>query len=247
MIIKCPKCATEFEVEDSILTGRKMKFQCAECSFVWSIGSEDEKKEVEVKNDVAETSVQHNDAKHLLNNNDVEEEKKKLLYGLGVNEEGVEKKPVWYRSLFTFKNGIVFMLGLTLFLILFFVFDFLYTFKSTTIVTNRQSIFDKSADKVDTSKLYIEIAKPLTLVREGNNDYIIIRGFVYNPSSQTLPVPKLIIKLENKDERVLQEQEREIEASTLAPLEKTDFMFKVFKFSGQVQRVKVEFDDMNKI
>lgn len=244
MIIKCPKCNTEFEVEDSLLNGRKMKFQCAECSFVWSIGNDEEQREV---NTSVSSVSQHNEAKSLLDTNDVEVEKKKLLYGLGVHDDGIDRKSVWYRDLFTLKNGIVFMLGLTLFLILFFVFDFLYTFKSTNMTGNRQSIFEKTAGKVDTSKLYIELAKPLTLVREGNNDYIIIRGFVYNPSNQTLPVPKLIIKLENKDERVLQEQEREIEASSLAPLEKVDFMFKVFKFSGQVQRVKVEFDDMNKI
>lgn len=236
MIIKCPKCNTEFEIEDRIIQNKKMKFQCAECSFVWSVGSDEE-----------ELHTSEMETKQLINSDDVEKEKKKLLYGLGVEEKSMEKKSVWYKDLFTVRNGIVFLLGVFLFLVIFFVFDFLYDAKNENVSKERQNIFDRKDNKFDTSKLYIELAKPLTLVREGNNDYIIIRGFVYNPSSETLPVPKLIIKLENKDERVLQEQEREIDVQTLAPLEKTDFMFKVFKFSGQVQRVKVEFDDMNKI
>ena len=242
MIIKCPKCNTEFEVEDTLINGRKMKFQCAECSFVWSVGNE-----VEEKHTVEPVHTREVDTKPLLNTDDVEKEKKKLLYGLGVNEDGMEKKSGRYNDLFSVKNGIVFMLGLVLFLVVFFVFNFLYNFKSENASQPKQNIFDRKDKGVDVSKLYIEIAKPLTLVREGNNDYIIIRGFVYNPSSRTLPVPKLIIRLENKDERVLQEQEREIDVQSLAPLEKTDFMFKVFKFSGQVQRVKVDFEDMNKI
>ena len=38
-----------------------------------------------------------------------------------------------------------------------------------------------------------------------------------------------------------------IEKKTLNPLEKTDFMFKVFKFSSQVARVIVDFVDESKI
>ena len=128
------------------------------------------------------------------------------------------------------------------------MFSFVYESSSNNANSNSsQSIFEKKEEDIDTSKLYIEISKPLTLTREGVNDYIMIRGFVYNPTNVKMSVPKLIIRLENKDGRILQEQEREIEVKELAPLEKTDFMFKVFKFSNQVQIVKVEFDESGKI
>ena len=116
-----------------------------------------------------------------------------------------------------------------------------------SIQRNSQSVFDNIKKNEKAKDLYVEIVKPLTLTKEGNNEYIIIRGFVYNPTNVKMRVPKLVIRLENADERVLQEQEREIEKKTLAPLEKTDFMFKVFKFSSQVTRVIVDFVDESKI
>lgn len=240
MIIKCPKCKTEFEIDDALVEHKKIKFQCAECAFVWSVG-----------NDVEEEPVAPQKIEEVEPYNpEVEIEKKKLLYGLGVEENSVEKKSNWYGELFSLKNVLVFFLGLILFLIIFFVFSLVYESvygNNNSAPAQQQSMFERKDEKIDTSKLYIEISKPLTLTREGVNDYIIIRGFIYNPTSVNMPIPKLIIKLENKDERVLQEQEREIDVKSLAPLEKTDFMFKVFKFSGQVQRVKVEFDDSSKI
>lgn len=233
MIIKCPKCKTDFEIDNDLIVNQQIKFQCSECSFVWYEGNKLENQSGYAADAMAKDSTI-----------DEKMEKNKLLYGLGVKESGVEKTDS-VGKFFKFGNVMVFVLGLVLVFIIYFVFSFAYNYASSD--SNNKSIFEKDKSDVDISKLYIELVKPLTLVREGANEYIIIRGFVYNPSNVVLPVPKLLIKLENKDERVLQEQEREIEVKTLNPLEKTDFMFKVFKFSGQVQRVKVDFDDMDKI
>lgn len=225
MIIKCPKCQTEFDVDDSLLSHKKTKFQCAECAFVWSLDLEDKKD----------------------NSFDIDtNEKKKLLYGLGVEEKSIDKNVRWYHKLFYPKNVFVFFLGLILFFIIFMLFNFIYNY-SFSSSNQSQSIFDKKEQQIDTSKLYIELVTPLTLVREGGNDYIIIRGFIYNPTQNILPIPKLIISIENKYGRLLQEQEREIEVKELAPLEKTDFMFKVFMFSDQVFSVKVDLADSDKI
>ena len=247
MIIKCPKCKTEFEIDDNIISNKRIKFQCAECAFVWSVGNDVVEELPVVKNvaSVVEEKVPYNPPL----NSQVEMEKKKLLYGLGVEERGMEKKTSsWYEELLEPKNILVFLLGVVLFFVIFFVFSFVYESSSNNANSNSsQSIFEKKEEDIDTSKLYIEISKPLTLTREGVNDYIMIRGFVYNPTNVKMSVPKLIIRLENKDGRILQEQEREIEVKELAPLEKTDFMFKVFKFSNQVQIVKVEFDESGKI
>lgn len=227
MIITCPNCKTEFQVDDTLISNGKNKFQCAECAFIWSLPD-------------------NNPNHHSSFSIDIDE-KKKLLHGLGVEEFKSEKSFKWYNRFFQSKNILVFLLGLVLFFIIFMLFNFIYNYNFNNNSSDNQSIFDKQEKSIDTSKLYIELARPLTLIREGANDYVIIRGFIYNPSNVVLPIPKLIIRLENQDGRLLQEQEREIDLKQLEPLEKTDFMFKVFRFSDQVASVRVEFIDTDKI
>ena len=148
-------------------------------------------------------------------------------------------------NVFSMKNVLLFLLAVVFFGVVFLVAGFV---SSSDISNSGKSIFDVSR-KSDSKKtdLYIELAKPLTLVTEGTNDYIIIRGFIYNPSNVSVNIPKLVIRLKNADNRVLQEQEREVEVKQLAPLEKTDFMFKVFKFSSQVRSIEVDFIEPDKI
>ncbi len=225
MIIECPKCKTKFEVADSVLANGEMKFQCSECAFIWNEKLEKVKKVSE--------KVDEKDVKN-----------EKLPSILTEEEETVLPKK---RNIFSFisvKNIIIFLMVIALFSIIVTVGKFAMDF---SIQRNSQSVFDNIKKNEKAKDLYVEIVKPLTLTKEGNNEYIIIRGFVYNPTNVKMRVPKLVIRLENADERVLQEQEREIEKKTLAPLEKTDFMFKVFKFSSQVTRVIVDFVDESKI
>ena len=223
MIIECPKCKTQFEVSDDVLKSSDVKFQCAECSFLWTehinknikveekvqVSFEDEKLPsclVEEKKEV----IKVNELRTMFN--DFYEDKKKVL----INQKEIKKIASYISNMNVNDSG--------------------------------KSIFDVSSDDKERSeKLYIEIAKPLTLVKEGSNEYIMIRGFIYNPTDKLMKLPKLVIRLENVAGRVLQEQEREVEKTELAPLEKSDFMFKVFKFSDKVQRVKVEFVETDKI
>ena len=226
MIIECPKCKTKFEVADNVMSNGEMKFQCSECAYIWSEHIEKNKK-------VVEDTV----------NNEVKEDKLPSI--LTEEEENVpQKKNVVLNSIFSIKNFIIFFMAVILFTVVFTVGNFVI---NSSVSQEGQNIFDSSNKTEKAKDLYIEIVKPLTLTKEGANEYIIIRGFVYNPTSKKMLVPKLVIRLENRDERVLQEQEREIEKKVLAPLEKTDFMFKVFKFSSQVARVKVDFVDETKI
>ncbi|MCR5507022.1 MAG: zinc-ribbon domain-containing protein [bacterium] len=226
MIIECPKCKTKFEVNDSAVSNGEMKFQCSECAYIWS-------EHIEKGQKIAE-------------NIPVKDEEEKLPSIL-TEEEGESAqsgKLKNFLSIFSVKNFVIFLMGVVLFSIIIIVSQFVM---NSSVSKDAQNVFDTENKGSKAKELYIEIVKPLTLTKEGSNEYIIIRGFVYNPTNKKMPVPKLVIRLENRDERVLQEQEREIEKKTLAPLEKTDFMFKVFKFSSQVARVKVDFVDESKI
>ncbi len=225
MIIECPKCKTKFEVADSAFVNGEMKFQCSECAFIWNERIEK--------------------ARKLESSDKVEVKEDKLPSILTDEEEKVSQKKVLpFLSMFNAKNLLVFFMAVVLFVIIFVIGGFVMDSSSSKEGGN---VFENVDKKEKANDLYVEIVKPLTLTKEGTNEYIIIRGFVYNPTNKKMRVPKLVIRLENRDERVLQEQEREIEKKVLAPLEKTDFMFKVFKFSSQVARVKVDFVDENKI
>ena len=220
MIIECPKCKTKFEVEDSAIVNNDMKFQCSECAYIWNQHIKDEEK-------------------HIVEN---EDEKLPSILTEEENAPSLPKQKKWFEHFYVKNIGVFFMA-----IVLFAVVIVLAKYTTDSFDVNDGSgVFD-SSKKNNAKKLYIEIVKPLTLTKEGSNEYIIIRGFVYNPTSEIKKVPKLVIRLENNDERVLQEQEREIEVKELAPLEKTDFMFKVFKFSSQVGRVIVDFADESKI
>ena len=226
MIIECPKCKTKFEVADNVMANGEMKFQCSECAYIWS-------EHLEKGQKISEPIVK-------------EEVKEDKLPSILTEEEEpvIQKRKLPFISVLTVKNLIIFFMAVVLFTVVFTVGRFVMT---SSVSKENQNVFD-AANKGEKAKdLYIEIVKPLTLTKEGTNEYIIIRGFVYNPTNKKMPIPKLVIRLENRDERVLQEQEREIEKKVLAPLEKTDFMFKVFKFSSQVARVKVDFVDETKI
>lgn len=226
MIIECPKCKTKFEIADNAVTNGEMKFQCSECAFIWS--EHIEKNPKSIKEDI----------------NTLEKEDK-LPSILTEEEETVSQgKKFAVLSFFSIKNFAIFFMAVVLFTIILTVGRFVI---NSSISHDGQNVFDNAGKGEKAKDLYIEIVKPLTLTKEGVNEYIIIRGFVYNPTNKKMPIPKLVIRLENRDERVLQEQEREIEKKVLAPLEKTDFMFKVFKFSSQVARVKVDFVDETKI
>ncbi len=226
MIVECPKCKTKFEINDSLIKSSEMKFQCSECAFVWN------------------QSLQKT-ISDLVENNPSSFEEEKLPSCLVDNKVQNDKSNL-LKDILNPKNIMICILAIILFTIIFVVIK---NISYSSIDENQQSIFDEQKIKADLSKdLYIEISKPLTLIKEGANNYIIIRGFIYNPSKvNTMSIPKLVIRLENLDGRVLQEQEREVEVKQLAPLEKTDFMFKVFQFSSQVARVKVEFVEPGKI
>lgn len=223
MIITCPKCKTEFEIGDGVLARGTVRFKCAECSYVWSAGER------------AAEPGPHPGARSDM-------DKGKLMHGLGVSDGPGPRAPDASLKILTVRNAAYFMCGVA------FVFLALMTFRMASDMARGSSgiagmFSQKKGEKIDTSKLYLELAKPLTLVKEGANEYVIMSGFIYNPGQAEMPVPKLVIRLENKDGRLLQEQEREIEAKSLAPLAKADFRFKVYKFSDQIVRFVVDFEE----
>ena len=222
MIIECPKCKTKFEVSDVVLND-EMKFQCSECAYIWNEHIEKNK---------TENAVKDND----------DGEKLPAILTEEQDENEVVKK-VKKNQIFSMKNLLIFTMVVILFVI---IIGLAQSVLNDSKISDGQGVFGADAKGKNSKNLYIEIVKPLTLTKEGVNEYIIIRGFIYNPTDEVKRIPKLVIRLENKEGRILQEQEREINVTELAPLEKTDFMFKV-KFLSQVTSVRVDFIDETKI
>ena len=203
MIVQCPKCKTCFEVPDGIVAEHgEMKFQCAECAYVWTESlkkndvkpfypeekSSGESLSVFAKNtEGAENSVKSengegvsttttvnvvenmNDRKlpSLLERGDDEEEnakksgRKSLMDMLGLSHDSVAK---WVRiSLCVLAVGVVVFIGMLS-----------YSYFIGGESAARGMLASISGKKANEKKLYIEIAKPITLVREGANEYLII-------------------------------------------------------------------------
>ncbi len=226
MIIKCPKCKTRFEIKQNDFSNSEIKFQCAECAYVWVEKIAEETVDYKLSRDAKVAISEKLPSMFVQNKKEVEK----------VNNQD---------KLFSLRNLVVFLLTIFFFFVIFFVFQMVVINDTSDNLKGMLDIVSTKKEKEN--KLYIELAKPLTMVKEGSNEYIIIRGFIYNQSENVADIPKLVIRLENREERVLQEQEREVEVKKLNPGQKTDFMFKVFKFSSQVARVKVEFAPKNKI
>lgn len=230
MIIQCPKCKAKFEINDENLKTGEVKFQCSDCAFIWN--------EYIKLQDVKETYMPQQKKQ------DTEVLPSCLTEEVEVKTESL---PMFDDKNSVFRTLFVFLLALILFGIIFFIIQIL---RSENISSSGKNIFsDSEIEKIQSpdDNLYIELVTPLSLVKEGMNEYIIIRGFIYNPTNMAMDVPKLVIRLENADGRILQEQEREVETQILNPLEKADFMFKVFKFSSQVMKVRVDFVESGKI
>ncbi|MBR1544890.1 MAG: zinc-ribbon domain-containing protein, partial [Alphaproteobacteria bacterium] len=190
MIIECPKCKTKFEVSDGAVSNGEMKFQCSECAYIWS-------EHIEKLHKISEPVADKKDEEKLPSILTEEESE---------NSSGSKLKNLM--AVFSVKNFVIFLMGVVLFSIIIIVSQFVM---NSSASRDGQNVFDAENKNGKTKDLYIEIVKPLTLTKEGVNEYIIIRGFVYNPTNKKMPVPKLVIRLENRDERVLQEQESEIE------------------------------------
>ena len=150
MIIECPKCKTQFEVNDNALKSSDVKFQCAECAFLWT---EHINKKVKVEKN---SSVSFKEEK--LPSCLVEEK----------NENSNDKDNKILKACLKKENIMVFILAIVFCLVIFLVVQ---NVSNVNMDNNGKSVFDVSNNKDKSKELYIEIAKPLTLVKEGTNEY----------------------------------------------------------------------------
>ncbi|MDR1009380.1 MAG: zinc-ribbon domain-containing protein [Rickettsiales bacterium] len=209
MIIICPKCKAEFDVDPLLLDDSK-DFQCSECEFVWS----------------REEAVSHKPA---------EMERSKLLRGLGL---AVASEPRAGAKIFSLKNLGFFLIGSA-----FVALATLAVDKLAGGGAASRGVFSKQEEKVDTTRLYVEVNKNPELFKEGMNNYIMVTGSVINPTEKAMPVPKIIVRLLNRDRRPMQEQEREIDTKVLGPGEDAYFRFKILKFSDKIEKLSVDLAD----
>lgn len=233
MIIKCPKCNATFDVDSKFIEKDEMKFQCSDCAFVWNEKFENFN-EMPIENEKANTIPS------CLNKNESENQ------NVDLNSHKVKKNFNMTKLFLYLRGGMNFIL-IIIFILLLYLLVKVVPF-GTLIGNQKQNVkTTKEVKAFDGTGLYIELIKPLDLVTEGDNVYIIVKGFVYNPQEIELDIPKMVVRLENENKKVLQEQEQEIEQKKLSPKGKVEFMFKVFKFSPQVKTVRVDFVDVNKI
>jgi hypothetical protein len=87
------------------------------------------------------------------------------------------------------------------------------------------------------------VVKNLTVIREGSNEFVPLRGYIFNPGREPMRVPRLVVRIEGRNGNLLQEQEHDPPVRVLAPGEKVDFEFKIFRFSDQMSRFIVELDE----
>ena len=226
MFINCPKCGSSFNVDESLIKAPKMKFQCCDCSFVWD-------EDIDTFNQSSDIEYESQELPACLKDKqDLEEDV--VLKTSSSNSAVLSFKYILIISLFFIFVGLIYLSGQFM--------DFKNSIKSNT------NIPDKVEEKkIVSNDLYIELIQPLKRVVEGGNTYVIIKGFIHNPSAKDIDIPKVVIKLLNKDGRILQEQEREVDMKTLSAASKLEFLFKVFMFSPQLKTVVVDFVDVNKI
>jgi predicted Zn finger-like uncharacterized protein len=228
MIISCPKCKTEFEVEDTIFAGGDVRFQCSECGFSWL------------------------EAKKLPKLPAEKLEKAKLMKSLGIRTAGLGAKPGAspgaLRAVFSLKNAAFFTVGASFVLVLAFLIRFAIGRGAGTNGPERLARIPAAQRETSSADaLEIEIVRPIESEMQGSDIYVMLKGFVHNPTVRTLPVPKLVVRLLNRQGRILQEQEREIEAREIGPGQDADFAFRIYMFSDQIYQFRVDFATEGKI
>ncbi|MDR0367005.1 MAG: zinc-ribbon domain-containing protein [Rickettsiales bacterium] len=222
MIIVCPNCKAEFEVDPAIALA-PIDFQCGECEFVWTAA-------VAQQPASAPSLSHHEDAL-----------RGKLLKGLGVSAE----RPLAAAKPFLRRNAFFALCGAAAAFILAIAID---SFQAPGKSGADDFASAESAENPSpASGLEIELVKPFESFKEGLNTYVMVSGSVANTSREALPVPRLAILLLNREKRIMQEQVREIDAKTLAPGESAYFKYRVLRFSDKVEKVRVVFADESKI
>ena len=224
MIIECPKCKARFEVPETAFKFALQRFSCASCGFVFT-AARPRPLINDTPNDepvVAQSLPPSSDPP------DEPPDAKQLLRSLGFGEPVSRGVPI-----FTRKNLQFALLGVFMVLLL-------------TIVTLHFSQEPGPAratrqPREQHSDLFIEVARNLTVIREAGNEFVPLRGYILNTGRETLSIPRLVVRIENRNGQLLQEQEHDPPVPVLAPGEAADFEFRIFRFSDQMSRFIVNF------
>lgn len=239
MIIECPKCKARFEVPPSAFKGDVQQFKCAECGGVW-IASRPAKTEAAKAEGRRAPSVAPKRAAARLSERD------RLLYSLGAGE----KPETAGKKIFTPQNATYAMIAavvLVFSLVIaqsFFSLD--WSGEDPAVAAQKKPAPSRPparrAPERTENPLVIEVANPLPRLRRGGEEFIVVQGFIFNRSGEAMPLPRLIVKIENKDGRLIQEQERELDERSVPPEGRVEFKFEIFRFSDAMYRVEVDFE-----
>jgi|GEM_PF-3217872 len=231
MIIECPKCKARFEVPLSAFKFALQRFSCSTCGFVFTAA----RPRPLITDDEPPTTRPIPTPQTL--RRDEQPDAKLLLRSLGMSEPAGSMP-----DFLTAKNIMFALFGIAL--------VFAFTFAALYMPYGHEEPQPKAPKAAVPGKpaqaqpgLYIEVVKNLTIIREGANEFVPLSGYIFNPGRESMPIPRLIVRIESRNGNLLQEQEHDPPVRMLGPGEKADFSFKIFKFSDKMSRFIVEFDE----
>lgn len=220
MKVKCPKCGSNFEINDKLIKSRDVKFKCYKCGFLWITN-------VDKANDTQNTgSVYQNNG--LYNNN---------LPNKSFQNYQAQNNTSKQNYITFWIIGIIgFFVALSLILILF------GSDLSKSIGKLEMPKTFLSSDKKYKTPLEIEIEKPIQSVHKAGKDLLIIKGRVINSTDRKQNIPPITIELKNRNKEILQQISRQVAEKQINPRSDIKFTFMVDRYSKTIVSVEVNFD-----
>jgi len=216
MIITCPKCKTQYNVDAEL--GASHKFRCAICQEIFDAKSlipSRREKISQIFEAVSERKQEDLDSERYFREIDSSE-----------------------KGNFGEKNSSNELFNLIVFLILM-IFVFLVGFLSVKYFYGNNSYqkisktYSKISDNLknvfapQTNPLSIEIGRDITIANENEGKKLILNGVISNQTPTNQKVGALEIKISNSQGMVIQNEQQFLDFDTLAPSEKRAFTLKI--------------------
>lgn len=238
MIISCPKCKTKYNVSADLISSGDKEFKCAVCGTIFS--TKDNHKKKEKTSEISEIF-------ETLREKKAEEKSSEEYFAEIDNSEQYSfsgKKSV-ANEVF---NLIVFII-LTIFVFLIGFLSVRY-FADDINGQNFDQIYSRAKNSIKrainyqkpSEKLAISIASDINLITEGSSKSISMNGLITNKTAEKQYVPPLLVRISDKDDNIIQEDDFFLDFNTMNPNEKRAFNLKIKLKSGEANHVEVNFN-----
>lgn len=222
MIVKCPNCKTEYNVDEAVIKPNGKKLKCFNCGHIWH---QEYKSETEIKE---------------LDNSNISENN---FEAYNKNKKQKNKTSIVSKIAKTFK-----FLLLT-FLIAFITIGSMLAY--SYVVDKDQNLtpierlkkfptYFKTENNKD-FPVKIVVNRHFELEYENSNEYIKVRGKIVNPTDKKQNLPAVEILLKNKAGNIISKREEELNYNYIKPYTDLPFVFKVLRISKDIITVEVNF------